>query len=162
MVARSFDSVSSPQDGLIVVVKHDCPTCTVIVPVLRQLATSPTPLTVYTQDDPQFPEGVSPVDDTSLEHSYRLGIQIVPTLIRRENNLETDRTYGWDRAEWERIAGVTGLGEDLPDSRPRVRFEDRRSRRQRTPGCSLWRSHVPVEGGAGRRVGGSDRGVFPS
>jgi hypothetical protein len=35
-----------------------------------------------------------------------------------EQGREIDRTFGWDRGEWERVAGVTGLGLDLPDSRP--------------------------------------------
>jgi hypothetical protein len=39
-------------------------------------------------------------------------------VIRFANGREIDRTYGWDRAEWERVAGIAGLGADLPDSRP--------------------------------------------
>jgi hypothetical protein len=35
--------------------------------VLRQLITARPSLTVYTQDDPGFPEGLAAVDDTSLE-----------------------------------------------------------------------------------------------
>jgi hypothetical protein len=108
-----------PADSLIAVVKRDCPTCSLIVPVLRQLHALGRPsLTIYTQDDPRFPEGIGPVDDTHLEQSYHLGIQIVPTLIRVEDGRETGRTYGWDRAEWERVTGVSGLGAGLPESRP--------------------------------------------
>ncbi|MEJ0071871.1 MAG: hypothetical protein WDO24_27635 [Pseudomonadota bacterium] len=37
-------------------------------------------LTVYSQDDPAFPETVAdPIDDTALEVSHRLKIEIVPT-----------------------------------------------------------------------------------
>src|SRR5581483_5192585 len=39
-------------------------------------------------------------------------------LIRRTGGEETDRTYGWDRAEWERVAGIAGLGAGLPQQRP--------------------------------------------
>jgi hypothetical protein len=103
---------------VVVVVKKDCPTCSLIVPVLRQLANTQHRLTIYSQDDPEFPEGLAPEDDTSLEQSYRLGIEIVPTLIRFEDGREAERTYGWDRTEWERVSGIDGLGAGLPDQRP--------------------------------------------
>ena len=102
---------------LVAVVKRDCPTCNLVVPVLHQLAGAQ-PLTIYTQDDPSFPDGVAPADDTSLEQSYRLEIEIVPTLIRFEHDRETARTFGWDRREWERVSGVSALGPALPDQRP--------------------------------------------
>ena len=102
---------------LIAVVKTDCPTCHLVVPVLRQLAGART-LMIYTQDDPTFPEGLAPIDDTSLEQSYRREIEIVPTLIRFDDDREVARTYGWDRREWERVSGVSSLGAGLPDLRP--------------------------------------------
>ena len=76
-------------------------------------------LTVYTQDDPGFPETVpSREADLDLDVSHRLGIEIVPTLIRFEGGRESARSFGWDRAEWERLTGISGLGRDLPDSQP--------------------------------------------
>ena len=86
--------------------------------MLRQLGTREPALTVYSQDDPGFPEDAAVIDDTALAHSYRLGIQIVPTLIRVTDGLETARTVGWDRGEWETVSGFTGLGPGLPSSRP--------------------------------------------
>jgi hypothetical protein len=107
-----------PADGLVAVVKRDCPTCELTAPVLAQLAAAG-PMQVYTQDDPTFPETVAArIDDTGLEASHRLGIEIVPTLIRRAGGREVARTYGWDRAEWERVSGVGGLGAGLPAMRP--------------------------------------------
>ena len=107
-----------PHDGLVAVVKRDCPTCVLAAPVLGDLAQRGG-LTVYTQDDPSFPETVpSRVDDTALDVSHRLGIEIVPTLIRFEGGREVGRTYGWDRGEWERLTGIAGLGRDLPEARP--------------------------------------------
>ena len=107
-----------PADGLIAVVKRDCPTCVLTAPVLAELARLGV-LTVYTQDDPTFPESVAaPIDDTALDVSHRLGIEIVPTLIRRQDGQDVARTYGWDRAEWERISGFQGIGADLPAFRP--------------------------------------------
>ncbi|MEZ5909213.1 MAG: thioredoxin family protein [Hyphomicrobiaceae bacterium] len=106
-------------DGLTVVVKRDCPTCVMVEPVLRDLAARGATLTVLTQDDTSFPSGVPTViDDTGLELSWRLDIETVPTLLRIQNGAETERTVGWHRADWERVAGVAGLGSDLPAQRP--------------------------------------------
>ena len=107
-----------PQNGLIAVIKRDCPTCVLAAPVLGALARD-AGLTVYTQDDPSFPETVpGRIDDTDLDISYRLKIEVVPTLIRFEAGREVGRTYGWDRDEWERLSGIAGLGPDLPPARP--------------------------------------------
>lgn len=106
------------EDGLVAVVKRDCPTCVLAEPVLAELARRGT-LRVFTQDDPGFPESVAArIDDTALDVSHRLGIEIVPTLIRIRDGREVARTYGWDRAEWERIAETGGLGDGLPAFRP--------------------------------------------
>src|SRR5207248_5002849 len=110
--------VSLPQDGLVAVVKRDCPTCELTAPVLGELARR-AGLTVFTQDDPTFPDTVpAPVHDLALDMSHRQKIEIVPTLIRLEGGSELARTYGWDRGEWERVTGVVGLGGGLPDQRP--------------------------------------------
>ena len=51
-------TASLPQNGLVAVVKRDCPTCELAAPVLGVLARD-AGLTVYTQDDPTFPETVA-------------------------------------------------------------------------------------------------------
>jgi hypothetical protein len=96
-------------DGLVAVVKRDCPTCVLVEPVLRDVGAR-----VWCQDDPDWFDG----DDTDLELSYRLGIETVPTLLRVENGAEAARTVGWSRAQWEELTGRTGLGPELPDHRP--------------------------------------------
>jgi hypothetical protein len=107
-----------PRDGLIAVVKRDCPTCALTAPVFGELARN-AGLTVFTQDDPAFPETVPDrIDDTALEVSHRLRIEVVPTLIRFEGGREVGRTYGWDRREWQRLTGVAELGRELPEARP--------------------------------------------
>jgi hypothetical protein len=98
-------------------VKRECPTCALVAPVLAELAKH-VPLTVYTQDDPAFPDGVAAVDDTALEVSWRCEIEAVPTLLRVEGGAETARVLGWQREEWERLAGLVGLGPGLPAWRP--------------------------------------------
>jgi hypothetical protein len=85
-------SMPNISDGLVAVVKRDCPTCVMVEPVLRQLAAAGTPFTVLTQDDPTFPTGIAGVvDDTGLERSFALDIEIVPTLLRIEHGRETSR-----------------------------------------------------------------------
>jgi hypothetical protein len=107
--------MDAPQDGLVAIVKRDCPTCVLTAPVLAALPD----LTVYSQDDPAFPEAIAArIHDAELDVSHRLGIEIVPTLIRFEAGREVDRTYGWDRTEWERVAARPGLGAGLPAMRP--------------------------------------------
>ncbi|MSP02071.1 MAG: thioredoxin [Acetobacteraceae bacterium] len=107
-----------PADGLIAVVKRDCPTCELTAPVLAEL-TAHGGLMVFTQDDPSFPETVPDrIDDLALNVSHTLKVEIVPTLIRRVDGREVDRTHGWDRAEWERVSGFQGIGAGLPAFRP--------------------------------------------
>jgi hypothetical protein len=111
-------SADLPRDGLAAVVKRDCPTCVMAVPVLAEMARQGA-LTVYTQDDPSFPEMLADrVDDRALDVSHRLRIEVVPTLIRFEGGREVGRTFGWDRGEWEKLSGIAGLGPDLPEARP--------------------------------------------
>ena len=104
-------------DGLIAVVKRDCPTCTLIVPVLEQIA-SERPIVVATQDDPSFPPGLNATDDTGLELSFALDIETVPSLLRVEKGKIAERTEGWSRDLWVSLTGIESLGDGLPDYRP--------------------------------------------
>lgn len=114
---RSSGSKPSLPDGLVAFVKKDCPTCVTVAPVLAQLA-GLTRLTVFSQDDPDFPEGLSPRDDTALELSWHHEIEVVPTLLRVEDGHEVERIVGWQRDEWEAFSGCPGLGPELPAWRP--------------------------------------------
>ncbi|RMH79849.1 MAG: thioredoxin [Actinomyces sp.] len=105
-------------DGLVAVVKRDCPTCVLIAPVLETLAAAGE-LTVYTQDDPAFPAEADWVrDDTDLAVSWHHDIETVPTLLRVVDGVETERLVGWSRPAWEAFCGTAPLGEDLPEHRP--------------------------------------------
>ena len=105
-----------PQDGLLAVVKRDCPTCELAAPVLVELAAAGA--VVVTQDDPAFPEGAGPRHDADLEISYRLDIETAPTLIRFAGGAEAGRAIGWNKAEWRALTGRAELGADLPENRP--------------------------------------------
>ncbi|MEY3679615.1 MAG: hypothetical protein RL547_227 [Actinomycetota bacterium] len=105
-------------DGLVIVVKHECETCRMVVPVLSQLRDAGAAVTVYTQDDPSFPAGVDAIHDADLSVSWHHEIETVPTVIRVADGSEVARTVGWSRVEWESITGVAGLGPDLPVMRP--------------------------------------------
>jgi hypothetical protein len=104
-------------DGLVAFVKRDCPTCVLVEPVLAELGRATT-LTVYTQDDPDFPADVDRVDDTWLAASWHHEIETVPTLMRVENGQEVERIVGWSRDQWESLSGASGLGEGIADWRP--------------------------------------------
>jgi hypothetical protein len=106
--------------NLVAVVKRDCPTCSLIEPVLKQLdATPDVELEVFTQDDPAFPAGVDRVTfDGDLDFSYHHDIETVPTLISLDGGVERARIVGWKRDDWEQFTGVDGLGLGLPDYRP--------------------------------------------
>ena len=100
-----------PDDGLVVFLKAECPTCRLVTPVLDRLSA-----TLLVQDDPAAFPGA--LDDTGLAASYAAKIEFVPTLIRRQAGQEVARTHGWDRAEWRGVAADAALGADLPAFRP--------------------------------------------
>jgi len=107
---------SSPSFTL--VVKKACPTCTLIEPVIAQLADS-VDLRVYVQDDPSFLSDMKNIiDDTELEFSYQNQIEIVPTLIRDQGDGSTQRIEGWDRAQWQSFTALEDLGQDIAAFKP--------------------------------------------
>ena len=117
--AQSSPSRPALRDGLIAVVKRDCPTCVDIAPVLEEINQRGPGVTVYTQDDPDFPEVITnKIDDRTLEFSWHYDIETVPTLMFVQDGVELARTVGWSRSDWEAMSGVDDLGSDLPDMRP--------------------------------------------
>lgn len=109
-----------PKDfsGFIAVVKQDCSTCTLIESVFPEIQSTHT-LRVHSQDNPQFPTSISDViDDRELEASYRLHIEIVPTLIQVREGQEVTRIVGWARNEWRDLTGIPTLGDGLWEFSP--------------------------------------------
>jgi thiol-disulfide isomerase/thioredoxin len=105
-----------PRTGLVMFAKRECPTCRLVLPVVAVLAREAEPIAVYVQDDPGYLDGA--VDDGALEQSFRFDVETVPTLIRLEDGREVDRTFGWSRLEWARVARATALGAELPGFQP--------------------------------------------
>ena len=111
-------NVAPLPDGLVAVVKKDCPTCVLVAPVLAAIAES-VGVTVITQDDPDFPQSADWVrHDADLALSWHNQIETVPTLLRVNNGSEADRIVGWSQKAWEEFTGLSGLGTDLPEFRP--------------------------------------------
>lgn len=111
--------MSPLSDGFIIVCKRDCETCVMLEPLFATLAGHDTPTLIFSQDDPHFPAQLPTIqDDRSLEQSYRLNIEVVPTLIRMENGRETGRTIGWHKQTWRDLTGIAELGQELPTMRP--------------------------------------------
>jgi len=90
------------RDGLVAVVKADCPTCTLIRPLLDTID-----VLVVSEDDAE-----------GLDTSYHLGVETVPTLLRVADGREVERIVGWSRAEWRSFTGDDALGDGLPEYRP--------------------------------------------
>ena len=105
-------------DGLLVVVKEDCETCHLVLPVLDELSADPSRLSVISQDQADFPPGLDVVHDSELDISWSLGTETTPTLYRIDQGKVVDEQAGWMRSGWERVAGIRGLGAGLPDQRP--------------------------------------------
>jgi hypothetical protein len=105
-------------EGFVAFVSAECPTCQMVAPVLRELRDRGVPLTVYTQDDPAFPEGAAAVHDADLRVSWENDVRIVPTLARVEAGRVTGIVEGWSSDQWARMTGAAGVGEGLPAFRP--------------------------------------------
>ena len=102
----------------VAIVKRDCPTCQLVVPALQELLVAGQ-LTVWSQDDPAFPEALGGArDDRSLERSHQYGIDIVPTLLKFEGGREVDRTEGWNQLAWRALTSMDRLGEALVFAQP--------------------------------------------
>lgn len=100
-----------PRDGLAVFLKAECETCRLIAPILPDLQAIQ-----FVQDDPSAFVGA--LDDTDLVVSFASDIEVVPTLIRYAGGREVERVFGWDRADWRRIAARPGMGEALTPFQP--------------------------------------------
>ena len=130
-----------PTDGLVIFVKAECETCTMVQPVLAGILRSGVDTVIVTQDDPVFPADMSPIDDTELALSYRFDVEAVPTVVKFRKGKEVGRTFGWHRADWQALSGLRDLGPGLPAERPGC------GSRTREPG--VWENLVSRFGDSG-------------
>ena len=90
-------------DGLYLVLKRECLTCSMIEPVVCVLAADDDigrSIKFYVQDDPDYLNDLSQIRvDNQLKWSYLLGIETVPTLISFQEGQEDGRSVGWVREE---------------------------------------------------------------
>ena len=97
-------------DGVIAVVRAECPTCELVGPALTSLVSTGAVQRVFVQDDMDFPAGLvgSPalVDDRELDVSFHLDIETVPTLLRVVAGAITDTTVGWTHESWTTQSAV--------------------------------------------------------
>lgn len=103
----------------VAITKEDCPTCRLVAPALVELSER-APLEILSQDSADVPEvpAANFVHDADLARSWPLRPEVVPTLIRLEDDSETRRTDGWDRDAWRALTGIPELGAELPELRP--------------------------------------------
>jgi hypothetical protein len=111
--------MSTENPEFIIVVKRDCPTCSLVESVLADLQACGLPLQTWCQDDPDFPSSIDDVgDDRELQQSWRFQIETVPTAIRLQNGVETHRAIGWVKSEWQQLFDTREIGDGLPEFRP--------------------------------------------
>jgi hypothetical protein len=72
------DTAPRLPEGLVAVVKRDCATCGLVVPVLGELAAGGRALTVFTQDDPEFPATTAPRSNSPLTPVTPIGSRLRP------------------------------------------------------------------------------------
>jgi len=114
---------------LVALVKHDCPVCDQLLPVLDAAAEGGAPVRVLSQSDAEETAGqaarlglsfVPPLDD-ELALSQRYDPDAVPALLLLDGGVEQGRVEGIDRgrlAELAAQAGVTLELDALPERRP--------------------------------------------
>ena len=105
-------------DGFVVVVKRECETCGLVVPVLAQLARgarrSPSTRRTTRRSPSADARSTTPTSRSSWHHE----IETVPTLLRVDDGAEVGRTVGWCRDQWEDAHRRRRARADLPAMRP--------------------------------------------
>jgi hypothetical protein len=113
---------------LLLLIKHDCETCCLVLPALERAARSAAGLRILSQSSRDQSDalsarlGLEALElDNELATSERFAPDAVPALILLEDDRECDRIEGFDRASFEKLASAAGIALDLhglPDRRP--------------------------------------------
>ena len=114
---------------LVALVKHDCPVCDQLLPVLDQARTAGAPIRILSQSGADETEAQAhrlslksvPELDAELETSARFDPDAVPAVMLVDNGDERGRVEGLDRARLADLAGRAGVTltlDGLPERRP--------------------------------------------
>ena len=136
---------------LLLLIKHDCETCQLVLPALDAARQQASPLRLLSQSTRDQSDGMTarlglaPIDlDEDLACSERFDPEAVPALILLEDDREVDRVEGFERTRFAELARRAGLNLDLaglPSQRPgcasrnrepesEARFRVRRARQE--------------------------------
>jgi hypothetical protein len=114
---------------LLALVKHDCPVCDEVLPVLDRARTSGAPVRIVSQSSEtdtaeqalRLSLAATPELDLDLELSALLDPDAVPAFVLLEGDEEQDRVEGLDRRRLGELAGRAGVKLELaglPEWRP--------------------------------------------
>ncbi len=113
---------------LLLLIKHDCETCSLVLPAFQRAAPAGGGVRILSQSTRAETEafcrrlGLEPLElDTDLASSLRFDPDAVPALILLEDDRECERIEGFDRASFEKLARSAGVElefEGLPAMRP--------------------------------------------
>ena len=86
--------------SLVVFLKQSCETCKLVAPLLETFLEKRS-AEILCQDGPYFFQGLEVSEDIGLRRSWEAKIEIVPTVIRFDNDgNELTRIEGWNSEEW--------------------------------------------------------------
>ena len=105
-------------ERILVFLKHDCPTCELILPLLADIQKNTSALKIIVQDNPNLFNDLDVQEDSNLEISFQHEIETVPTVVKIENKSETSRLIGWDKQEWKKMFNFSEENYNLPDRKP--------------------------------------------
>lgn len=113
---------------LLLLVKHDCETCQLVLPALDAARRQQGALRLLSQSTRDQTDGLAarlhlaPIDvDEDFTCSERFDPEAVPALILLENDRELDRVEGFERVRFDELARAAGVDCDLdglPAERP--------------------------------------------
>ena len=139
---------------LLALVKHDCPVCDEVLPVLDRARASGAPVRIVSQSSEtetaeqatRLHLSTTPELDPDLELSALLDPDAVPAIVLLDGGEERDRVEGLDRKRLGELAGRAGV--------------DARARRPPRAAARLRQHHArPEGGGAARGAEGARRGA---
>ena len=155
-------------------VKQECQTCALLVPVFERLRQALPHLAIFVEDDPSFLSSIGAAYDKTLEHSFRAGVEITPTLVRsarQQAGAPADAAVApaGDRSRPCLRPGSGRVARSHRNSRPGLRsaglqsglrIADAPAGSMGTPAGAVRRLAIAKPPHRGRRVGRPNRGLL--